>query len=77
MTDRPKHHFLKLLPYGLVWGFMTGVFVHFVGSGFSWSSASTGYWITFFLIWALAGAFWAYLTSKFSKRKTGSEDNAP
>ena len=75
MTDRPKNHFRRLIPYGLTWGAFTGAFVHFVGSGFTWGAASTAYWIVFVLIWGLAGTLWAFLTAKYSKRKTNRNED--
>lgn len=72
MTDRPKNHFRRLVPYGLIWGFFTGVFVHILGSGFTWVPGTVKYWATFALIWTAAGLLWAYLTAKFSKRKTSN-----
>ena len=69
MSDRPKHHFRRLVPFGLIWGFFTGIVLHFWWNGFTFNQG-LAYWLTLALIWGGAGLLWAYLTAKYSKRKT-------
>lgn len=70
MTDRPKNHFRRLLPYGLIWGLFTGGVVHLWSHGFTLGPGTAAYLGTLVAIWGGAGILWAYLTAKFSRRKT-------
>jgi len=74
MTERPKNHFRRLIPYGLIWGWSTGIVLHLWQNGLSLGPGGAKYWIVLAVVWSSAGLLWAYLTSKFSKRKTNSED---
>ena len=60
--------FKKLIPFGLCWGFATGIVVHFVGTG----GAGPSYWLIFIAVWALSGLLWAYLLARFTKPKSKS-----
>lgn len=77
MTDRPKNHFIRLIPYGLAWGAFSGIALHIWQHGFSAGPATLKYVLTSALIWGGAGILWAFLTAKFSKRKTTHEKGEP
>jgi|GEM_PF-3184429 len=71
MNERPKNHFRRLVPYGLIWGATTGLVLHIWWHGLNFSKPMM-YWATLIVIWGAAGLLWAYLTSKFSKPKSNS-----
>lgn len=75
MNDRPKHHFARLIPFGLAWGAFTGGILHIWNHGLSLGPATLGYLATMVVIWGGAGILWAFLTSKFSKPKTNSGED--
>ena len=63
--------FKKLMPFGLLWAFITGVVVHIIGVG----GSGAGYWLVFAGVWTIAGLCWAYLLARFTKPKSNSKSS--